>query len=104
MQDAKTNLLLRDDTIFGVCQGLGDDLGFDPFWLRLALASGMLWNPTVMVTAYGALAVVVLLSRLGFPDRRTAAPARDQASPAGRRPSAPETQEKASRQPMPVAA
>ena len=62
-----TSLFARDDTFLGVCQAIGDDLGFNPLWLRLAIAVGLLWNPTVVVATYAALAVVVLASRLLFP-------------------------------------
>ena len=67
MQKTQTNLIARDDTLLGVCQAIGDDLGFNPLWLRMALATGLLWNPTVMVAIYAGLGVVVLASRLMFP-------------------------------------
>ena len=31
-----TNLLLRNDTILGVCEALGQDFGINPTWLRVA--------------------------------------------------------------------
>lgn len=64
------NLLTRDDTFFGVCQGLGDDLGVSPDLLRVALALGLFWNPYAVAAAYAAMAAVVLVSRLAFPERR----------------------------------
>ncbi len=76
-------LLMRPDTIFGVCQGIGDDLGFNPDWLRVALASMVLFNPPLAVSIYAVLGVIVLASRLMFPDRApAAAPAAEQAAPA----------------------
>ena len=42
-------------------------IGFNPLWLRLALAAGLLWNPTAIVAIYAGLGVVVLASRLLFP-------------------------------------
>ena len=68
-----TALPLRHDTIFGVCQGIGDDFGFNPDWLRVALASVVLFNPLLAVSLYAVLAVVVFASRIAFPDRRAAA-------------------------------
>ena len=67
MDKTQTNLIARDDTFFGVCQAIGDDLGFNPLWLRLALAVGVLWNPTAIIAIYAGLGVVVLASRLMFP-------------------------------------
>jgi phage shock protein PspC (stress-responsive transcriptional regulator) len=69
------NLLTRGDTLFGVCQGLGEDLGFNPNWLRVTFAVLLLANPTIVVGTYGALAVVVFASRVIAPDRRWALPA-----------------------------
>ncbi len=67
------NLFTRDDTMLGICQGLGEDLGFNPLWLRLALGIGVLVSPTAVIGTYLGLGVVVLLSRLIFPAPRTAA-------------------------------
>ncbi|MBS0505356.1 MAG: PspC domain-containing protein [Proteobacteria bacterium] len=67
MQTNQTSLIARDDTFFGVCQAIGDDLGFNPLWLRLVLATGVLWNPTAMFAIYAGLGVIVLASRLMFP-------------------------------------
>lgn len=67
MQTNQTSLIARDDTFIGVCQAIGDDLGFNPLWLRLSLAAGLLWNPTAIVAIYAGLGVIVLASRLMFP-------------------------------------
>lgn len=58
------NLLMRDDTFFGVCEAIGEDFGFNSNWLRLAFGVSLLWNPTVVVGAYLALGVLVAFSRL----------------------------------------
>lgn len=85
MEKTQTNLIARDDTFLGVCQAIGDDLGFNPLWLRLALAFGVLWNPTAMLAVYAGLAVVVLATRLLFPvakrAAKTEAPAVEPAQP-----------------------
>ena len=70
----KPNLFTRGDTLFGVCQGLGEDLGFNPNWLRVAFAVSLLMSPTVVIGIYGALAVIVFVSRVIAPDRRWALP------------------------------
>ena len=64
MQASQPNLFLRDDTLLGVCQGIGDDFGFNPLWLRILFAAALIWNPVYDVGAYLALGSVVLLSRL----------------------------------------
>ena len=40
-----TNLMLRNDTILGVCEAIGTDFGFNPNWLRVAFCVPMFWNP-----------------------------------------------------------
>jgi phage shock protein C len=73
MQDQDTNLLLRDDTMLGVCQGLGEDFGFNPIWLRIAFGATLLVNPIAVVGTYLGLGVLVATSRLLVPRRATAA-------------------------------
>ena len=63
----RTPLPLRDDTILGVCEALGEDFRFNPIWLRAALAAGLLWNPAAIVGIYLGLAAIVAISRLLFP-------------------------------------
>ena len=62
----------KPDNLFGVCAAIGEDLGFNPLWLRLALGAGILWNPLVMLATYGVMAAVVLGTRLLFPDSKVA--------------------------------
>ncbi|MBB3763717.1 PspC domain-containing protein [Sphingomicrobium lutaoense] len=69
----KENLLTRNDTLLGICQGLGEDFGFNPLWLRLAFIAPLFWFPAQMVALYLGLGLVVLVSRLLFPARRDAA-------------------------------
>jgi phage shock protein PspC (stress-responsive transcriptional regulator) len=71
MQDDDTNLLLRNDTMLGVCQGLGEDFGFNPIWLRMAFGATLLVNPIAVVGTYLGLGVLVATSRLIFPRRAT---------------------------------
>jgi phage shock protein PspC (stress-responsive transcriptional regulator) len=60
-------LPLRSHTIFGVCEAIGEDFGFNPVLLRVPLAASVLWSPMWAIVAYLALGVVVLASRLLFP-------------------------------------
>jgi phage shock protein PspC (stress-responsive transcriptional regulator) len=74
-QAQTTNLLLRNDTILGVCQAIGEDFGFNPNWLRIAFCAPIYWNPALVLGVYLTLGVVVAATRFAFPDRRGEAPA-----------------------------
>ena len=63
------NVALRNDTILGVCEALGHDLGFNPNFLRVPLGAGIIFAPLAMVGIYLALGAVVFVSRTFFPDR-----------------------------------
>ena len=65
-------LFNRSDTMLGVCEGLGEDFGINPLWLRLAFALMVFWSPVVALSLYLGLGVVVLASRLAFPERTRA--------------------------------
>ena len=65
----------RPDTLLGVCEALGQDLGFNPNWLRVALAVGIFWNPWAIAATYLGLGVAVAVARLLTPERAPAAPA-----------------------------
>ena len=66
---AKENLMLRNDTILGVCEAVGQDFGFNPNWLRVAFCAPIYWNPMLVVGAYLGLGLIVAVTRLAFPDR-----------------------------------
>lgn len=72
MEDSRPNLLTREDTLLGVCQGLAEDLGFNPLWLRLAFTIGLFFQPAGALAGYAAAGLIVLASRLIFPDPRPA--------------------------------
>ena len=59
-------LPLRQHTILGVCEAIGEDFGFNPILLRVPLAASVLWSPVWAIAAYFALGAVVLASRLMF--------------------------------------
>ncbi len=61
------NLFTRDDTLFGICEGLGQDLGFNPLWLRLAFLPALFFFPKLTFAAYAALGLIVWASRTLFP-------------------------------------
>ena len=65
-------LPLRSHTIFGACEAIGEDFGFNPVLLRVPLAASVLWSPMWAIVAYLALSVIVMASRLLFPKANTA--------------------------------
>ena len=61
-------LPLRAHTILGVCEAIGEDFGFNPTFLRVPFAAIVLFSPLAAIGAYLALGLVVLGSRLLFPN------------------------------------
>ena len=86
------NLFTRNDTIFGVCEGLGEDLGINPLILRLAFILPLFWFPMQLVAIYFTLGALLFVTRMLVPARKTEtsasvaklpepAPAREEALP-----------------------
>lgn len=71
-QETQVALPLRSHTILGVCEGIGEDFGFNPVFLRVPFAATVLWSPVYAVVAYLALGLVVLASRLLSPEAKPA--------------------------------
>lgn len=69
VQSSEPALPLRSDTMLGVCEAIGQDFGFHPNWLRLALGSLVLWSPWAALGIYLGLGAIVALSRLVAPQR-----------------------------------
>lgn len=61
----------RRDNLFGVCAALGEDFGFNPLWLRIALAVSFLFRPELTVSGYFAIGLVVLITRLIYPNTKS---------------------------------
>ena len=57
----------QPDFMFGVCEAIGEDLGFDPFYLRVALICLLFFSPVAMLASYALLGGAVALSRWLFP-------------------------------------
>ena len=107
MQNVQPSIFARDHTFFGVCEGLGEDLGFNPLYLRVALTVPLFFYPAQTLGAYAAAGVVVLLSRLLFPNPRPASVEQTGTSPAPELPAAepaPAAEETAGADPVPLAA
>ena len=71
-QETQVALPLRSHTILGVCEGISEDFGFNPLWLRIPLAACVIWSPMIAFGTYFALGAVVLASRLLFPKAKAA--------------------------------
>jgi phage shock protein C len=69
---ADTPLYAREDTMLGVCEGLGQELGIHANWLRVALLLALFWNPVAVFVGYLALGVALAAFRWAFPLRRAA--------------------------------
>ena len=79
MENAPSSVFTRDDTFFGVCQALGEDLRIPPNLLRVALAVGLFWNPVAVAGIYAACGVLVFLTRWLGPEPKLAAQAEPEA-------------------------
>jgi phage shock protein PspC (stress-responsive transcriptional regulator) len=67
------SVFARDHTILGICEALGEDMGFNPVFLRVPLAVCLLLNPWAVVATYAGLGLLVALTRFVAPvPRRTA--------------------------------
>jgi len=72
---ANVALPLRNDTFLGVCEAIGQDLGINANWLRVAFAPFIIVNPILTLVFYVALGCVVAVSRWLFPRTVNHAPA-----------------------------
>ncbi len=79
-----TNLVLRYDTLLGVCEGIGQEFGFNPNFLRLPFAAGILWNPVVVVAIYLGLGVALAVARWIYPKTQPVTPSQIDADHAAR--------------------
>ena len=66
--DRQPNLFTREDTFFGVCEALGEDLGIHSNWLRLAFAGIFFLAPVAVVIGYLALGLIIALTRRLVPN------------------------------------
>jgi phage shock protein PspC (stress-responsive transcriptional regulator) len=108
MQSGKGNLFTRDDTFFGVCEGLGEDLRIPSNLFRVGFALALFFAPMGVVITYFSLGALVLVSRLAFPNPRPAK--RIKAAPAAvlaptqPAPAVTEAAEQMDLEPLPIAA
>ncbi len=96
-ESTKGNLFTRDDTFFGVCQGLGEDLGINPLYLRLAFPLLLFLYPMQAVVGYAAAGLLVLTVRMIVREPRAPKPVQAEAAE-------PAVQEEQAPEAMPLAA
>lgn len=71
--ERESALPFRGDTFLGVCEAVGQDLGFHANWLRIPFAALILWNPAAIIAAYLGLGCVVATARWFYPAESKAA-------------------------------
>lgn len=67
MVNKETSLPLRNDTLLGVCEALGQDFGINATWFRLVFIAPLFFAPLWTVAAYLGLGAVVAASRYFYP-------------------------------------
>lgn len=72
MTSITTPLPLRNDTLLGVCEAIGQDFGFNPLYLRLAFIAPLFLAPAASIAAYLGLGVIVAATRLTVRDKPAA--------------------------------
>jgi phage shock protein PspC (stress-responsive transcriptional regulator) len=86
MQTSQPSVFARDHTLFGVCEALGEDLGFNAVFLRIALAVGLFASPVGAIAVYAGLGLLVAFTRLVAPNPSPAAAADAEAYPVAAEP------------------
>ncbi len=74
MTTPQASLFTRPDTFFGVCQGIGEDVGIHANLFRVAFGMAFFFAPLATLATYFALGLVVLATRTAFPVPSSAAP------------------------------
>jgi phage shock protein PspC (stress-responsive transcriptional regulator) len=69
-----TPLPLRNDTLLGVCEAIGQDFGINAIWLRLAFIAPLFFAPVLTISVYFGLGLLVAATRYFFPRNTLDAP------------------------------
>ncbi len=78
----KTSYFNRPDTMLGVCQAIGDDMGINPNWIRVAFAVAFFFYPWQAALAYVGLGALAALLRKVWPDEVASTDAEGRHAPA----------------------
>lgn len=81
MQTSQISVFARDHTLLGICEALGEDLGFNPVFLRIALSVGLFFSPLGALAVYAGLGLLVAFTRFVSPNPRQVAVAEADAGP-----------------------
>ncbi|RVT92404.1 PspC domain-containing protein [Sphingomonas crocodyli] len=73
MARANGNYFNRADTMFGVCEGIGSELGINPNILRMAVGVCLLLSPKITIGVYVALGILLFAAYKLMPNRKGAA-------------------------------
>ena len=76
MTTTQPSLFTRPDTFFGVCQGIGEDLGIHPNLFRVSFGMAFFFAPLATLATYFALGLVVAATRFAFPAAQPPPPPR----------------------------
>lgn len=82
MQTSQPSVFASDRTLLGVCEALGQDLGFNPILLRIPFGIGLMINPVAVVAAYLGLGLLVAFTRYVAPNPKPAVLAEAEPEPA----------------------
>ncbi|TZG26115.1 PspC domain-containing protein [Sphingomonas montanisoli] len=72
MERANGKYFDRADTMFGVCEGIGTELGFNPNILRMAIGVCLLLSPKITIGVYVALGILLFAAYKLMPSRKRA--------------------------------
>jgi phage shock protein C len=72
MQTSQPSVFTSDRTLFGVCEALGEDLGFNAIILRVPLAICLMVNPVAVIATYAGLGLLVAFTRFVAPNPKPA--------------------------------
>jgi phage shock protein PspC (stress-responsive transcriptional regulator) len=81
MQTSQPSVFTSDRTLFGVCEALGEDLGFNPILLRVPLAICLMINPVAVIATYLGLGLLVAFTRFVAPNPKPAPAAEAESAP-----------------------
>jgi phage shock protein PspC (stress-responsive transcriptional regulator) len=70
MQTDLIPVYARDHTLLGVCEALGEDIGFNPVYLRILLSVGLFFSPWGALALYAGLGLLVAFTRFVAPNPR----------------------------------
>jgi phage shock protein PspC (stress-responsive transcriptional regulator) len=82
MQTSQPSPFTSDRTLFGVCEALGEDLGFNPIFLRVPFGICLMLNPLAVLATYAGLGLLVAFTRYVAPNPAPAVPAEAEPAPA----------------------